>query len=149
MEYQDKLNALIGLWNQLKVSYAKELRNYDLTFDTAKRRLGQFNYAKKLISLSKVHIEATNLEQMFDVLKHEVAHAYSYYHHRHRGAGVGHAHTSISSRCRAFGSSNSGKRSSSAIHRRLAISKYLGSISMPMNLRPVRIQATPVVPLPT
>ena len=87
MEYQDKLNALIGLWNQLKVSYAKELRNYDLTFDTAKRRLGQCNYAKRLISLSKVHIEATNLDQMFDVLKHEVAHAYAYHHHRHRGAG--------------------------------------------------------------
>ena len=87
MEYQDKVNALVSLWNQLKTSYAKELRNYDLGFDNAKRRLGQCDYHNRVISLSKVHIEATNLDQMFETLRHEVAHAYSYYHHGNRGAG--------------------------------------------------------------
>ena len=87
MEYQDKVNALVSLWNQLKTSYAKELRNYDLGFDNAKRRLGQCDYHNRVISLSKVHIEATNLDQMFETLRHEVAHAYSYHHHGDRGAG--------------------------------------------------------------
>src|SRR3990167_3387515 len=51
--------------------------------------------------------------------------------------------------CTIFGAvSSSGNRSSSAWIRLTAMSKYFSSFSMPMNRRPRRTHATPVVPLP-
>lgn len=81
---------IIEEFYRLKRLYGLELHNYRIEFDNAKRRLGLCNYRKKIISISKIHLEHTSKEQMLDTLKHEVAHAYSYHHYGSEGRGHNH-----------------------------------------------------------
>jgi hypothetical protein len=64
--------------------------NYKYHLNNTKSRLGQCDYINKIIYLSKIHIECTNINQMMDTLKHEVAHAYSYHHNGRDGCGHNH-----------------------------------------------------------
>jgi hypothetical protein len=84
------LNVLLTLWQELKNKYEMELVDYRLELDNAKTRLGCCNYIEKRITLSKIHIECTNIYEMMDTLRHEVAHAYSYHHNGYAGSGHNH-----------------------------------------------------------
>jgi predicted SprT family Zn-dependent metalloprotease len=88
--FAEKLETLQNLWYELKEKYSIELLGYRFELDKAKRRLGLCNYNEKKIYLSRIHIECTNLEEMKDTLKHEVAHAYSYHYNGNAGAGHNH-----------------------------------------------------------
>ena len=49
--------------------------NYSFGFDRAIRRAGQCDYSKKRITLSKHFVATADLDQIHQVLLHEVAHA--------------------------------------------------------------------------
>jgi predicted SprT family Zn-dependent metalloprotease len=85
-----KYRVITELFDNLKTTYSKELDGYKLDFNNRISALGLCSYRKKVIYISKVHLEATNLDQMIDTLKHEVAHAYSYYHNGKDGCGHNH-----------------------------------------------------------
>jgi predicted SprT family Zn-dependent metalloprotease len=87
---QATTTEIIKEFYRLKEVYKEELSKYRIEFDNAKRRLGLCNYRKKVISISKIHLEHTSKEQMLDTLKHEVAHAYSYHHYGIDGRGHNH-----------------------------------------------------------
>ena len=50
-------------------------RGWTVKFDNAKRRLGCCIYSTRQISLSRGYMLANTLEQMDDVIRHEIAHA--------------------------------------------------------------------------
>jgi len=54
---------------------AHGLINYSFGFDRAIRRAGQCDYTKKRITLSKHFVATADLDQVHQVLLHEVAHA--------------------------------------------------------------------------
>jgi len=52
-----------------------DLRLWSFGFDSAKRRLGVCKYGEHLISLSRYFVELHSLEEIDQVLRHEIAHA--------------------------------------------------------------------------
>lgn len=89
IEYNRRVAVLTREFMQLKQRFFNELHGYKLGFNDRKTQLGVCFYTEKKIELSRLHIEATNLEQMLDTVRHEVAHAYSYYHNGSDGTGHG------------------------------------------------------------
>ncbi|MEZ7827413.1 MAG: SprT-like domain-containing protein [Aquiluna sp.] len=59
----------------LELFQAHGVINYSFGFDRAIRRAGQCDYSKKRITLSKHFVATANLDQIHQVLLHEVAHA--------------------------------------------------------------------------
>jgi predicted SprT family Zn-dependent metalloprotease len=86
----EKYNVITELFANLKATYSNELDGYKLDFNNRISSLGCCSYREKVIYISRVHLQATNLNEMVDTLKHEVAHAYSYYHNGRDGAGHNH-----------------------------------------------------------
>jgi hypothetical protein len=64
-----------------------ELSQWRLTFDFARRRAGACFPNKKLISISRHHIELNEWSTIKDTLVHEVAHALAWERFRERGHG--------------------------------------------------------------
>jgi predicted SprT family Zn-dependent metalloprotease len=59
----------------LELFQAHGVINYSFGFDRAIRRAGQCDYSKKRITLSKHFVATADLDQIHQVLLHEVAHA--------------------------------------------------------------------------
>ena len=83
-----------------KIAY-KKFKQYGLTgwkfeFDYAKSRLGRCSYRKKIVSMSKEFVKNNNLNHIYNVLKHEIAHA-------RVGRSLGHRHPTYVNMCRAMG----------------------------------------------
>lgn len=51
------------------------LKGWIFKFDSAKRRFGQCNYGRKIISMSRHLTELNDEKQVVDTLLHEIAHA--------------------------------------------------------------------------
>ncbi len=59
----------------VEMSQAHGVINYTVGIDRAIRRAGKCDYSKKRITLSKHFVATANLDQIHQVLLHEVAHA--------------------------------------------------------------------------
>jgi predicted SprT family Zn-dependent metalloprotease len=73
-------------------NYSVKELGYIFKWDTAKTRNGKINYNKKIISLSKLRVEA-NIDKIDTVIKntilHEIAHAFSFKIYGRDGLGHG------------------------------------------------------------
>lgn len=87
MNYQEKLDAIYDEFRKLKVQFPSVLHYYRLDLNNRVSSLGLCDYETRTIYISKIHLEATSIEEMLDTVRHEVAHAYSYYHYGQEGTG--------------------------------------------------------------
>ncbi len=86
MNQNEVATLVIDLKKQLVAEFPF-LKNWQVTYDYAKRRAGLCNINRKLISISHFHYKNNAIETVTDTILHEYAHAIAFELYRYAGHG--------------------------------------------------------------